>query len=250
MKNTSLLLLMLTLTGCNLAERMSTIGEPPELSQIQDPTRIKGYQPVSMPMPTPTVMRTEHGPSLWESGSRAFFKDQRAGKVGDVITVNIEIDQQETISMTPDIERKSTGATTVTSALGFEAKAEKFFPKKQHDAGVLNPTWLSASSDPKLSGSAKYDVSDKIKFKIAATVLQILPNGNMVIIGRQEIRLVNEVREIQIKGIIRREDVSASNMIGGEKISELRISYGGRGELTDMQSFPWGQQIMNKISPF
>ena len=255
MKNAFALIALLMLTGCNLAEKLSTIGEPPELSQIQDPTRVKGYQPVSMPMPTPTVMRQERGPSLWETGSRAFFKDQRAGKVGDVITVEISIDQSESIEMTPSIERNSSGSATVTNALGLERKAEKFFPAKQRSKtqtgnDEANPTWLKVGSNPKLSGTAKYNVNDKMKFKIAATVLQILPNGNMVIVGRQEIRLVNEVREIQIKGIIRREDVSASNQINGDKISELRISYGGRGELTDMQAFPWGQQVMNKILPF
>lgn len=250
MKKIYIFALAFTLTGCNLAEKLSTIGEAPELSQIQDPTRIKGYQPVSMPMPMPASQRAERGPSLWEIGSKAFFKDQRAGKVGDIITVKIEIDQSESIEMTPNIERNSSGLAVVTNALGFESKAEKFFPKKQHPDGKSAPGWLNASSNPKLSGSAKYNVNDKIKFKIAATVLQILPNGNMVIAGRQEIRLVNEVREIQIKGIVRREDVSASNMIHGDKISELRISYGGRGELTDMQTFPWGQQVMNKILPF
>ena len=251
MKKPYAFMLLLGLTGCNLAEKMSTIGETPELTQIQDPTRVAGYQPISMPMPAPTACNDEKGPSLWQAGSRAFFKDQRAGKIGDVITVSIAIDQEETISMTPNLERKSQGSSIVTNALGLEDKAQKLFPKKQPiSPGVPNPNWLNVSSDPKLTGTATYDVTDKIKFKIAATVLQILPNGNMVIAGRQEIRLVNEVREIQIKGIIRREDVSASNMISGEKISELRISYGGRGELTDMQSFPWGQQVMNRVLPF
>jgi flagellar L-ring protein precursor FlgH len=89
-----------------------------------------------------------------------------------------------------------------------------------------------------------------MNFKIAATVLQILPNGNMVIHGRQEMRLVNELREVQIKGIVRREDISSANAVNWDKISELRISYGGRGELSDMQAFPWGQQVANKVLPF
>jgi len=258
MKKICFLAILLGLTGCNLAEKLATVGETPELSQIQDPTRVKGYQPISMPMPTASTQAIECSPSLWQAGSRAFFKDQRAGKIGDVITVNIEIDQEEKITMTPSIERKSSGLSVVTNALGLESKAQKFFPKKQPgstgsgivDGQPVDKNWLNVSSDPKLSGSASYDVSDKIKFKIAATVLQILPNGNMVISGRQEIRLVNEIREIQVKGIIRREDISSSNMISGDKISELRISYGGRGELSDMQAFPWGQQVMNKILPF
>ncbi|MES2252611.1 MAG: flagellar basal body L-ring protein FlgH [Pseudomonadota bacterium] len=255
MKKIYTFMMLLSLTGCNLAEKLSTVGETPELSQIQDPTRVKGYQPISMPMPTASTQQIEHSPSLWQTGSRAFFKDQRAGKIGDVITVIIAIDQSESIEMTPSIERKNSGTSTVTNALGLERKAEKFFPAKQRPqssilADIANPSWLNVGSDPTLSGSAKYNVNDKIKFKIAATVLQILPNGNMVILGRQEIRLVNEIREIQVKGIIRREDISSSNMIHGEKISELRISYGGRGELSDMQAFPWGQQVMNKILPF
>ncbi len=247
----AILISVCLLTGCGIPDQLATIGKPPELSQIQDPTRLKGYQPISMPMPTPTVLRSDRSASLWEAGSKAFFKDQRAGKVGYVITVVVAIDQSESISMTPSIERKSQGVSVVTNALGLESKSEKLFPKKQSvSPGSSNPNWLNVSSDPKLSGNASYTVADKMQFKIAATVLQILPNGNMVIMGRQEIRLVNEVREIQIRGIIRREDVSASNIIGGEKISELRISYGGRGELSDMQSFPWGQQIMNKVLPF
>lgn len=250
MKNIVALFTIVLLSGCNLAEKLSTVGEAPELSQIQDPTRVQGYQPVSMPMPAPVVHSGEKGSSLWESGSRAFFKDQRAGKIGDVITVTISIDQAESIEMTPSIERNSSGVANVVGALGLESQALKAFPKKQSPDGRPNSSWLNVNSDPKLSGSAKYNVNDKISFKIAATVMQILPNGNMVITGRQEIRLVNEVREIQLKGIIRREDISASNMINGDKISELRISYGGRGELSDMQAFPWGQQVMNKILPF
>ena len=241
---------MMCLTGCNLAEKLSTIGEAPELSQIQDPTQIKGYQPITMPMPTAYAVKSERNPSLWETGARAFFKDQRAGKVGDVMTVVVSIDQSESIEMTPSINRNNKSTVNVPSALGFERKAEKFFPKKQNNGIDATSKWLDVNSNPSLSGSAKYNVSDKINFKIAATVIQVLPNGNMVVHGRQEIRLVNEVREVQVKGIVRREDVSASNVINWDKISELRISYGGRGELTDMQAFPWGQQIMNKVLPF
>jgi flagellar L-ring protein precursor FlgH len=138
----------------------------------------------------------------------------------------------------------------VNNALGFEKKAEKFFPKKQHDAGATNSKWLDFTSNPQFSGTAKYDVSDKIKFKIAATIIQILPNGNMVVQGRQEMRLVNEVREIQMKGIIRPEDVSATNTIPSDKVAELRLSYGGRGELTDAQARPWGQQALDAVMPF
>jgi flagellar L-ring protein precursor FlgH len=244
------LLLPLLLSGCNVAEKMSMIGETPQLTQIQDPTRLKGYQPVVMPMPYPKEPPVDKSPSLWEDGAKAFFKDQRASKVGDVITVEVAIDQKESIEMKPSISRQNQSKNVVTNALGFERKAEKLFPKKQHPDGSANSTWLDVSSSPSLSGSAKYDINDKLNFKIAATIVQILPNGNMVIDGRQEIRVVNEVREIMIRGIVRRADVSAANVINWDKISELRISYGGRGDLSDMQRFPWGQEVMNKVLPF
>ena len=98
--------------------------------------------------------------------------------------------------------------------------------------------------------TATYDVQDKMQFTMAAVIVQILPNGNMVIQGREEVRLVNELREIEIKGIIRREDISSNNTVSSQKIANLRISYGGRGDLSDAQSAPWGQQYLNKLLPF
>ena len=109
---------------------------------------------------------------------------------------------------------------------------------------------MDFDSKPELKGKAQYNVNDSIQFKIACYVVQMLPNGNMVIQGRQEIRLVNELREITIMGIVRREDITSSNTIHSNKIAEMRISYGGRGELSDMQSFPVGQQLLNKVMPF
>ncbi len=242
-------MLLLSLAGCNLPQKLSTIGEPPQLSQIQNPTQASGYQPISMPMPSPGTYQNRTN-SLWETGSRAFFKDQRANKVGDVVTVTVDMDQKQLIQMNPTIQRQTIGTTTVTSALGLESKAEKLFPKKQHPAGSPNPSWLNFTSNPQLITTAQYGVEDKLQVKIAAIVIQILPNGNMVIKGRQELRLINEVREIEVMGIVRKEDISSSNTIKGDKIAEMRLAYGGRGDLTDMQSFPWGQQVLNKVMPF
>jgi flagellar L-ring protein precursor FlgH len=240
---------MALLGGCTIPEKLSTIGQPPSLTHIQDPTKLPYYQPVQMPMPMASE-HVRHGNSLWEPGSRAFFKDQRASKVGDVVTVLVNIDQQESIEMTPTMNRQNKSTSTVTNVMGFERKAEKLFPRKQHEDGKANPNWLDVNSNPSLSGKAKYDVKDKMQFKVAAYVLQVLPNGNMVVQGRQEMRLINELREVLVKGIVRKEDISSANTIVGDKIAELRISYGGRGELTDMQAFPIGQQVVNKIMPF
>jgi flagellar L-ring protein FlgH len=252
MKQTKKLLFLLCLSGCtsNMLQKLSTVGEPAQLSHIIDPTQVKGYKPITMPMPEAQQLNFQHTNSLWQTGSRAFFKDQRANKVGDIVTVKITVDQKESMEMKPTITRENKSTNTVTKALGLERKVEKFFPKKQSDGINPNPQWIEVNSKPSLSGGAKYDITDKLNVTIAATVIQILPNGNMVIQGRQELGLVNEVREIEVKGIVRREDINSDNSVSENKIAEMRVMYGGRGELTEMQSFPWGQQVINKVMPF
>lgn len=250
------LLFVLGISGCKMVEQLATIDETPRLTQIKNPTTVAGYQPVDMPMPEPMEHHdtSNHG-SLWPTGAGSFFKDRRANRIGDIITVLVDIDQEENMSMSPNITRKAQGSTVVDNVLGLEREVEKVFPKNQRTlaqraADVANPTWFKFSSEPSLSGSSSYDVKDKMKFKIAAHVIQKLPNGNMVIKGRSEVRLVNEVREVSVTGIVRRSDITSSNTVTSDKIAELRISYGGRGDLSSMQEFPLGHKIVNVINPF
>lgn len=242
------------LNGCNVAEKLSTVGEMPDLTQIQDPTLVKGYRPISMPMPNAEPQQRRVN-SLWETGSRAFFKDQRANKVGDILTVLVNVNDKAQFQDTPKLSRQTTNSAGATNFLGLESKIGKVLPKTLNPTtlipSTLNPSNLiNYSSNPTLNSNISYDRKDKVSVKVAATIIQILPNGNMYIKGRQELRLFNEVREVEIVGIIRPQDVSSSNTIPYEKIAEARISYAGRGDISDMYSFPVGQQILNKISPF
>lgn len=253
LKYLCVLLPILGLCGCNMAKKLSTIGEPPALTQIKNPKDLPGYEPVSMPMPE--AQRYEQRTnSLWQTGSRAFFKDQRASKIGDIITVEINLDRKQSIQMNPSIEPESSLNSTVTSILGhqlpIQKRIAKALPGKKESSVASMTDWADSNSSSSHKAKAAYDVQDKMKFKMAAVVIEILPNGNMVIQGREEIRLVNELREVEIKGIVRREDVTSNNTIASEKIANLRIGYGGRGDLTDAQSAPWGQQYLQKILPF
>lgn len=249
-----LFLTLLFLPGCNLARNLSTVGEPPQMTQIKDPRDVPGYEPINMPMPEPTRAAEKSTNSLWQTGSRAFFKDQRAGKVGDVLTVEVLVDRKQYMQMNPDIERQSSLSTTVNELFGqslpIQKRMAKALPGQKNSTPKPLTTWADATSNPTHKSTAKYDVQDKMQFNMAAVVIQILPNGNMVIQGREEVRLVNELREIEIKGVIRREDISSNNTVASQKIAQLRISYGGRGDLTDAQSAPWGQQYLNKLLPF
>ena len=247
--------LPLMLSGCNLAEKLSRIGEAPTVSHIQDPTLTEGYQTVSMPMPDPVAMDAgscaESSNSLWQNGSKAFFKDQRANKVGDILTVSIDLNQEQKIEMTPSVAQNSTLSAGVSNIYGLRNRSFGVAPISLQ-AGAVNglTNLLNAQSNPTLSGAGSYTVKDKLKFNMAAIVIQILPNGSMVIEGRQELGLVNEVREINLKGVIRREDISSSNTITTPKIAQLRIAYRGRGDLTDNMSAPLGHQVVTKLSPF
>lgn len=253
------LCLPLLLSGCRWGEQLSTLGEPPNMTRIQDPTRNPGFVPVTMPLP-PLQPSQRESNSLWEPGSRAFFKDQRANRVGDIVTAIVDVKQTESMQMTPNISRESKGSLSINSMMGMEKVANRLFHNsldknddksaKPNDLATPNPSWIDYSGKPELKGQAQYNVNDQVQFKIACYIVQMLPNGNMVIQGRQEIRLVNELREITIMGIVRREDITSANTVHSNKIAEMRVSYGGRGDLSDMQSFPLGQQLLNKVMPF
>ena len=226
---------MLALSGCHVAERLAAVNEAPELSQIQNPHYAANYQPVSLPMPEARGKHKEAN-SLWQIGSKAFFKDQRASKIGDVITVIVKIENSQTMDMAPEINR------TAESRLNYK----KFFLFTND----FLPGEVDLSSNPSLKGKGKYDITDKVEFTIASVVTQVLPNGSLIVEGRREVRLMNEVREMHIKGVVRREDVLFDNTIASDKIAELRVSYGGRGDLSDTMKAPWGQQILNHLAPF
>lgn len=227
-----------------MPERIASVGENPNLSQIHDPTAMNQYKPVALPMPQASVQQNQVN-SLWQTGSKAFFKDQRAGKVGDIITVNLSLDEKQKSSGKADNKRTTSNTTTVSSVLGYEAKMEKLFPKKLKTPGIIDYT---ATPTHSANGSNEYTFG--LKFDVAAIVTQILPNGNLVIMGKQEIRLQGELREICIQGVVRREDITSANTIPDTKIAELRVGYGGRGDMSDYINQPWGAQFLNRVTPF
>lgn len=234
----------IALSGCNALTRLSTVGEPPPLTTIQNPTRAPTYRPVTMPMPAPALAQRQPS-SLWRAGARAFFKDQRAADVGDLVTVVIQIKDEAKINNSTKRSRTNTENANADNLLGFESKFGDILPE------AVKPTSLiKAGSDMSNEGTGTVDRSEEITLKVAAVVTQLLPNGNMVVQGRQEIRVNFEVRDLQVTGIIRPEDITSTNTIPFEKIAEARIAYGGRGQITDVQQPRYGQQIFDVIFPF
>jgi flagellar L-ring protein precursor FlgH len=244
LKLSGVLALGLTLGACGAADRLANVGQAPALSPIEDPTATKGYKPVQMPMPA--VEHASFAPnSLWRTGSRAFFKDQRARMVGDLVTVRVRVTDRAQLDNTTKRSRKNGEDFGAENIFGFENRLGAVLPKGA-DASSL----LKLDSEGTSEGSGSVRRAEQLATNVAAVVTQTLPNGNLVIEGKQEIRVNFEVRELIVAGVIRPEDIESDNTIDSTKIAQARIAYGGRGQITDVQQPRYGQQVMDILLPF
>ena len=237
-------LLALSLSACNLFTRLSEVGSPPDLRSVESPAPLANRKPVEMPMPPP--LSAAHGAnSLWRAGAQQFLKDQRAAKVGDIVTVNIEIEDKAEISNTTSRSRIASEDASASSILGYETRLDRLFPSAVNPASLID---LDSAGSHEGAGTVARD--ETIEMRVAALVTQVLPNGNLVIAGRQQVRVNFELRELQVAGIIRPEDIASANTIEFDQIAEARISYGGRGQISDMQQPRYGQQFFDILWPF
>lgn len=230
--------------GCNALNRLAEVGDAPKMSEIENPAAKSNYRPVSMPMPEPeSVVRSPN--SLWRAGARAFFKDQRAARVGDILTVTIEIKDEAQINNTTSRSRTNADKAGMGGFFGYESSLNRILPEAVDPSNLVD-----LSSSLSNQGAGKIDRDETIKLKLAAVITQVLPNGNMVLQGRQEVRVNFEVRELQIAGLVRPEDIKTDNTIAYDKIAEARISYGGRGHISDVQQPRYGSQVLDIFLPF
>ena len=230
------------LGGCAAIDRLTLIGEQPPLSAIENPTAAPGYKPVQMPMPTPQP--ASYSPnSLWRNGSRAFFKDQRAHQVGDILTVKVKFTDKATLENETARSRKNTEDSGVSDFIGSKTI-------KNPATSILPGRILSADSTASSEGKGSVDRKEELSTNVAGVVTQVLPNGNLVIEGKQEVRVNFEVRELIVAGVVRPEDIESDNTIDSTKIAQARIAYGGRGQITDVQQPRYGQQVLDVLLPF
>ncbi len=232
-----------TVSSCNFLERMSEVGEPPKISRIQDPTQAPNYQQISMPMPAPTAPPSGTN-SLWRRGARAFFKDQRATEIGDILTIAVNINESGNLTNKTSTSTASSEAAGLPAFFGLEKSIGKVF------GGATASNLVSANSTSGTAGNGTMARQEQVIINLAATVVQKLPNGNLVIAGKQELRVNGDMRELAVQGIIRVEDISSLNTITSDKIAEARITYGGRGTLADVQGPRYGQQLFDIVAPF
>ncbi|MEM7546945.1 MAG: flagellar basal body L-ring protein FlgH [Pseudomonadota bacterium] len=242
----------LVLTACG---RLDHVGKPPtmtapgqamaEVAPITE-ERVALATPVPLQRaPLTPVAHTSQTStaSLWRSGPSSLFGDRRAQGRGDILTVVIEIDEEATISNATARNRSGSEDLAVGALLGLPSLVDQL-------TGVDLGNAAQVTSGSASSGDGSVRRTEEITLRLAATVVDVLPNGHFVIVGNQEVRVNFELRDLRVHGVIRPEDISRSNEITYDKIADARISYGGRGQITDVQQPRYGQQIADIILPF
>ncbi|MGC8535908.1 MAG: flagellar basal body L-ring protein FlgH [Rhizomicrobium sp.] len=231
------------LSACSAVDRLEHIGEAPALSPITDPTALPNYRPISMPMPPKQPPDTYLTNSLWPVGSHSFFPDPRASHVGDLVTVDISIADAAKLSDSTQRARTNADTAGIGNLFGLQGQLAQV-------TGADPSKLVNMNSTTSNQGSGSIARSETINLTLAAVVTQVLPNGNLVIQGNQQVRVNDELRNLQISGIVRTEDITSNNTINLSQIADARLSYGGRGQITDVQQPPLGQQLYDILMPF
>lgn len=235
---------VLSACGATL-DKLEQVGRQPEMSPVANPTTKPDYKPVTVPLPETPPPARQYAGSLWQPGARAFFRDQRANRVGDILRVKIMLDEKAELDNKTDRSRKSDESIAAPKVYGLEGRLGFLLPGKPDPSSLF-----SIQGDTQNNGDGQIRRKERIKTQVAAMVTQVLPNGNLVIEGKQEIRVNFEIREISVSGIVRPQDINSDNTINSTQVAEARIIYGGRGQITDIQQPRIGHQIIDALSPF
>ncbi len=229
--------------GC---AKVDHLGRPPSLAPVD-----RSQEFAAMAAPGPILLGEALGAepmrpaSLWRGSRQSLLGDRRASKRGDILTVVVNLDEEAKISNQTERSRSGSEALSVPALLGLPDLARRVLP----GGSTLAPA-VSSTSASQSRGNGSVRRTEELALRVAATVIDVLPNGHLRIEGTQEIRVNFELRELLISGIVRPEDISRQNEIPHDKIAAARISYGGRGQITDLQQPRLGQQVLDALLPF
>jgi flagellar L-ring protein precursor FlgH len=227
--------LLATLAACHTASGTinSALGTP-QLSPIG-----QGLAVPHAPLPAAFTTPERHtAGSLWGQNNQGLFHDLRAKKVGDVVTVTVDIDDKAQFDNATNRSRTADSSGSLAGAFGYGSASGKASAN------------LDGSAKTETKGQGTIDRSEKLHLAVAAVVSEIMPDGNLMVSGSQEVRVNYEIRVLNVAGIVRPLDIAADNTIGYSKIAEARISYGGRGRITEVQQPAWGQRLYDAVTPF
>ena len=236
-----ILICFLALTACG---RLDQVGRAPEFTPLEG--SYQNFAMYSNPMPKDVA---PEGPgdasSLWTAGRSSLFGDRRATRRGDILTVVIEIDDSAVIKNSTDHSRSGKETMGMPSLFGIPQAIDAVLPD-----GASSAEAVATKSSSTYSGDGSVARNEKLTLRVAATVVEELPNGVLRIEGQQEVRVNFELRALLVTGFVRPIDISRQNEITYDKIAGARISYGGRGQITDVQQPRYGQQVADVLLPF
>ena len=230
----------LTLMACG---GQGPIGKAPDFTPVRGGNEQRAMLSPGLPL-TANHRRVDRS-SLWTAGQASLLGDRRAVKRGDILTVAIEIDDEAEMSNSSSRSRNGTESMSLPHLFGIPQRINRKLPE---GASMDEAVSLGSSSDSNGDGSIRRN--EKLTLRIAATVTDVLPNGVLAIEGLQEVRVNFELRELLVTGFVRPQDISRQNEITYDKIASARISYGGRGQISEVQQPRYGQQILGRILPF
>lgn len=234
LKISVILLASCSLLGCEAVDRLRNIGQTPKLASVGNPNG----QAIVAAKPIPI---THVNNSLWQPGASSFFHDPRAARVGDVITVNVTTTDAANLQNTTSRSRTNSEDANLTNFFGLE----NALPSSMDPASLMKMG--SANSNV---GAGSIVRAETINMTLAALVAQVLPNGNLVIEGHQQVRVNDELRDMRVQGIVRREDITQENTVNLSQIAEARITYGGQGTVSDVQQPRYGSQLLDILMPW
>lgn len=222
---------------------LNSIGRPPEFSPLEgNSERSAMYSD----LPPDTADRgPTQASSLWTSERSSLLGDHRANKRGDILTVVVQINDQATINDSTGRSRTASDKVGIPSLFGLSQVVDQALPN-----GATSASLVSTNSASTFAGTGNVARNEKVTLRLAATVTEQLPNGVLRIEGQQQVRINNEMRDLVVSGYVRPDDISRQNEITYDKIADAQISYGGRGQLTDVQQPSWGQQLTDKVLPY
>ncbi|MCX7646890.1 MAG: flagellar basal body L-ring protein FlgH [Rhodobacteraceae bacterium] len=235
-------LCILALAALAACGRLDQVGRAPEFTPTEGSNEYYAMTNAAFPA---TEEPPEDQASLWNASRQSLLGDRRAATRGDILTVVIEIDERAEISNSSERSRNGRERMAIPSLVGIPQRINEALP----EGASLNPA-VDFSSSGSSSGEGAVRRREKLTLRIAATVVDVLPNGVLRIEGSQEVRVNFEMRELIVTGYVRPTDITRQNEITYDKIAAARISYGGRGQITDVQHPRLGQQVADILLPF
>lgn len=231
----------LLLSGCG---RTGHLGRQPDMSDARSGDEFEA-------MVTPSILHPERfaspqaASSLWAGSNSSLVRDRRATQRGDILTVVIEINDRAEMSNSSGRQRSAADAVSVRQSAGITQHVDRRLPE-----GASMASLIDADSTSSYRGSGNIARRDRVTLRVAATVVERMPNGILRIEGTQEVRVNYELRNLTVSGFVRPQDIARSNEVAYDRIAGARISYGGRGQVMDVQQPRYGQQIADMLSPY